>query len=392
MSKKSIFTFNGRASSDWNFYKTSPINFPSPVRDVESKPIPGRNGELTLDNGRYSNIEITIECWIKSDFRKYYDSFRGFLMQDSDYHRLEDDHYPDEFRMARVVKVEPNLISPAAGSIYITMSCKPQRFLKAGERPLPHLVSEESPISIMVKEGYWSSTLSADFIRTSQLNYYSDCIVTVLDTSAYADLQHSIVLHYSDIRARESLETGDGIKIGYSDIDPTAAGVPDDWDLTFYHAYNNVLKISIIQDYTIVETPIYYDIVDENDVIVGTIFPTSETIVNPTACDARPLLRFHYTAQSYKPQSPVCLINDTPITITLDYSHTVNSKSVTITDFYFDCETMDAYVDLPGYTRNLNWNGKTYAPYDIALKPGVNTVRFNNLVDYIEIVPRWWRL
>ena len=386
-SKKSIFTFNGRVSSDWNFYKTSPINFPSPVRDVESKPIPGRNGNLLLDNGRYANVEITIECWIKSDFRKYYDQFRGFLMQDSDYHRLEDDQYPDEFRMARVVKVETNLISPAAGSIYITMSCKPQRFLKVGEKALPQITGTGTPMNIQVAEGAANEIFDSAFIAAVSAATVGNRVMTVLDTDAYDGAGNKLILHYSDDRLTDST----WIIGGDSSTNPTTGNGGTVSYGGMAAPYNNVISVNITDKYTFFETPMYYEIVDSNNDLIGSVYPTTMTINNPTKYPARPLIRFHYS-QALNVQ-PVCLINQASITLTANTSVLVAPlKTVTIEDIYLDCDTMDAYAPLTGYSKPYNCNGGVYAPLDVVLEPGENIIRYNDTVDYIEIIPNWWTL
>ena len=52
------FTFAGRSSKDFGIYLSGSGVFNAPERDVETISIPGRSGDLILDNGRFKNISV----------------------------------------------------------------------------------------------------------------------------------------------------------------------------------------------------------------------------------------------------------------------------------------------------------------------------------------------
>lgn len=368
MSKKSIFTFNGRASSDWNFYKTSPINFPSPVRDVESKPIPVRNGNLLFDNGRYTNVEITIECWIKSDFRKYYDSFRGFLMQDSDYHRLEDDRYPDEFRMARVVKVEPNLISPAAGSIYITMSCKPQRYLKAGEREIELNFTDDA-------------TGGTDFDLYTALDNTIKTEVNALGIPADSRFPYFTLTRDTDYVFQDKPRGADAwiypndAGFGYWRYADNSSEIGD----KFYGVVTNDSSpfLSIHDDQGEVYTPSYF----------GT------TITNPTKYPASPLIKI-YGQIIHVFRTAFGVDADNWVKVLHFGSNADMNDGVLIVD----CSNFDFYSHNRMTGESLNLNNVALFNGELTIPPGTHVFRVSNFapyftgIDKITLTPNWWTL
>lgn len=131
-------TFDGQSSGDYGVYITGEAVYNAPARDVEMVTIPGRNGQLALDKGRFENIEVSYPAGIfadnETDFAQAVSDFRNFLASRSGYCRLEDDYNPNEYRMAVYksgLEVDPKLLR--AGEFDITFNCKPQRWLKDGE-------------------------------------------------------------------------------------------------------------------------------------------------------------------------------------------------------------------------------------------------------------------
>lgn len=128
--------FNGRSSLDFKVRISGAGTYKSPERDISSIEIPGRNGSLTLDNGRFKNVRTTYEAFIAEEFEENFSAFKNFLQQDSDYHRLEDTYHPDEYRMARFLgPLDPDVKFNEAGSFTLSFDRMPQRWLTSGESP-----------------------------------------------------------------------------------------------------------------------------------------------------------------------------------------------------------------------------------------------------------------
>lgn len=132
------FTFNNINSSQFHLYCSNGGTYDAPERDVTSVSVPGRNGELTIDNGRFANVNVAFPCFVAKQFAQNAENIRGWLMTPRGYCRLTDDAHPGEFRMARYVggvKFEPKYTDKEA-TMEIVFSCMPQRFLTSGESVL----------------------------------------------------------------------------------------------------------------------------------------------------------------------------------------------------------------------------------------------------------------
>lgn len=134
------FQYNGRASSDFGVFISGGGTYDAPERDVEFMTIPGRSGDLLLDNGRFKNIEIEYPCFIPDKFTDKWDPFRAHMMKSPSYHRLEDTYDQTHFRMAAfVASLNPEVVAlRRAASFPVTFVCKPQRWLKAGEQSITY--------------------------------------------------------------------------------------------------------------------------------------------------------------------------------------------------------------------------------------------------------------
>ena len=125
------FEFDGLKSSDYGVWISGEATFNVPERDVSVVEIPGRNGTLTLDNGRWKNVQLTYPCFMSGDFREGFDAFKNAIMPKTGYLRLEDTYHPKGYRMARLyggIKPKPGPYNRSA-KFDLTFDCWPQFFL-----------------------------------------------------------------------------------------------------------------------------------------------------------------------------------------------------------------------------------------------------------------------
>lgn len=158
------FTFDGINSLEQGVYITGEAVYNAPARSVEMIQIPGRNGDLAIDQGRYENLEVTYPagCFAKTqeEFAEKVRNIRNILASRYNYVRLEDSYNSDEYRLALYksgLELSPVAYSRAS-EFSITFECKPQRFLKSGETAYDFVTSyqgltDESSVQLQNENG-----------------------------------------------------------------------------------------------------------------------------------------------------------------------------------------------------------------------------------------------
>lgn len=153
------FTFDGVNSLDYDIYITGESVYNAPERAVEKVSVPGRNGDLTIDQGRFENLEVTYAqcgCAAKTqaELAEKVAAFRNALCSRVGYKRLTDDYNKDEYRMAMYVSgLEVEAIAQhRMGTFDIVFDAMPQRFLLSGE--VPKVVAQNmTPSSTKTESG-----------------------------------------------------------------------------------------------------------------------------------------------------------------------------------------------------------------------------------------------
>ena len=63
--------------------------FGAPSRDVTQIHVPGRNGDILIDNGGWNNVDVTYpSCCILSNFRENIAKLKSYLLANPGYHEL----------------------------------------------------------------------------------------------------------------------------------------------------------------------------------------------------------------------------------------------------------------------------------------------------------------
>ena len=132
---RNYIVFAGKSLKDFGVYISGPGIFDAPERDTKSVAIPGRNGELTLDNGRYKNQKGKYPAFIVKKLAKNAEGLRNYVLGLSGFQRFEDTYNPDEYRLAKYsggFKFNP-LDELKEAKFDLNFEFYPQRFLKIGE-------------------------------------------------------------------------------------------------------------------------------------------------------------------------------------------------------------------------------------------------------------------
>jgi len=130
-----FLTFGDVVSTEFGVWISGVGTFDSPERDVEYIQVPGRNGSLIVDNGRFNPVTITYPCFISKGFEHRFGAFKAALMAQAGFQRLQDTYHPDHFRLAsfRGPLTPSTGIYNKSGSFDVSFYCQPERWLQDGE-------------------------------------------------------------------------------------------------------------------------------------------------------------------------------------------------------------------------------------------------------------------
>lgn len=132
------FVFDGKCSKDFGLYISGGDTFGSAERDVTKISIPGKNGDLIVDNGRFKNKPVVYPAFIRQRFKAYAKEAREWLGQKSGYRKLQDSYHPEYYRMASFtgpLDFDTRMLN-LSGECNISFDCKPQRYLVIGDIPI----------------------------------------------------------------------------------------------------------------------------------------------------------------------------------------------------------------------------------------------------------------
>lgn len=132
--------YNGRSSKDIGLEVETFPEYEAPKRSYEKIHIPGRNGDLLIDNGCWENVSRKYSVSIGS-YDRLYDEMANkvseWLNSSISYARLEDSYEPEYYRLAVYHgSFSMTNIFNHGGKSTIEFDCKPQRFLKIGDIPI----------------------------------------------------------------------------------------------------------------------------------------------------------------------------------------------------------------------------------------------------------------
>lgn len=140
---KNVLTYGDIKSSDYDIYILSSDDEKSTERDIDTVSVPGRNGDLHFDNGRYSNITRKYQCYTRGDAGIKVTAYLAALMSVFGYQRIEDDLHSDYYKVGEILgNISPKFTTFKTGSRFdLEFDCKPQKYLKSGEKEITIITS-----------------------------------------------------------------------------------------------------------------------------------------------------------------------------------------------------------------------------------------------------------
>ncbi len=134
-----FLVFKESSSLDFALYIVTKGSYKGASRDVSYTSVPGRNGDLVTDNGRYNNITIPYKMTLLNktefDFSTLARKIKNWLLSEQGYFELWDSYDKDYFRLASYdgeVDIEQELRE--LGSLSLNFNCKPFKYSFEGQK------------------------------------------------------------------------------------------------------------------------------------------------------------------------------------------------------------------------------------------------------------------
>ena len=417
-------SFDGTSSRTYGVFITGEAVYNAPERAVEMISIPGRNGAFALDKGHFENITVTYSAGIfaenEEDFSEAISDFRNFLCSKTGYCRLTDEYNPDEYRLAVYksgLEVSPEQLK--AGEFELVFDCKPQRFLTSGETETA--VANNGTITnptlfdsrpILKFQGYGNIGIGGETITVDYVPI-GDVIMSDGETTSYQYTTNEVTLYYELYERAKIVIDG-----------------------SILNATDNIFidNISVITNYNIIAGDYYADGVRIEDQVgsdanaVGIVQDEkNESVVvafNPVVFQkgtAKTLTHEHrqyvkVTNRSggyneFSGRRTTELKYDGANTITLSSSNVRSNNSprvvatavstigqISANSTMLASGVFNVNLDI-GEAYWLNNNTPIDANYAVSLsaelptlKPGNNTITYDNTITNFKIVPNWWKV
>lgn len=191
---ESAFVFGSHSSRDFHLCVEKIPVIKMPARKMSRISVPGRNGDLHIDEGAFENYTQPYECYFHGPQAapELAHAIKAWLASPGAYQRLEDTYDPAYFRRATYAgPMDISNILQRYGRCIINFDCAPQSFLKTGEQLLPFA----APGSLNNPTGFEAKPLIVVYGSGSGTVTIGDCTVTVREIrdqiTLDCDLQHA---------------------------------------------------------------------------------------------------------------------------------------------------------------------------------------------------------
>ena len=405
-------------SSDYGIYISGEGTYDAPERAVEFVNVPGRNGAIALDQGRFDNIKVTYPAMVleddQEDFRDRLSAFRNAIISQKGYQRLEDSYHPDEYRMGVYcsgLNVKDLLTYHQGGNFELVFDCKPQRWLTSGETAtaITSGGTLNNPTSfdagpLLEIEGYGSIAFNGFTVTLANGNV-GDLVLIPRDTQFGSSAISKTYTFETDV-----FNDGDTITIPPVLFEFLGIITPGSY------GYESVsYSISASSTMTPTVTVPDYSGSAWGPELDTTISSPQLSISVPSASAAAVTKTAVVTVTGTKTTSgtdTITLTVEISVThSTMQVSMSSSSSNLTPLDYawhltpvhinstvnllghptYIDCETGESYRLVNSEIQSLNAFVSLGSELP-SLAPGNNSVTFTNTITSLKIAPRWWKV
>lgn len=369
----------------------------APERDVEYVEVPGRNGDIIIDHGRFKNIEVTYPVNIEDNLPTNIEALTTYLLSKRGYQRLEDSRHPDVYRMANfvgAVEVDPTGRHNRYGTTELTFNCKPQKFLTSGDTAI--LTIDGTAIGSQTI-GVGDVIFNAGAI--SQLQSFgadTSDIYTVIDIRSYLGGLHPFdhinfyftddhpePLIYASVR-RLSHPSGYGWLENETYTSGQIRNVYIGMDNEFIATHASADEVEIV-----IKGRARWDMYGTGSYYITGGTPNDGTITPPAGVHAyAPLLEIGVSGAV---SGDVAYLGSDLITLNTPATVGEADNPQTLSTIYIDCATLNAYTIIDNVLFNLNkyvtLTGEFLYPGDAP-----TTFYINSLIDSLTVRPRWYKI
>ena len=425
MGMRNYLIFGGVNSASYGIYITGSGVYNAPERAVERVTVPGRNGLLMIDQGRYENISVEYPAFAfgksRKEFREKIQAFRNAIASQTGYQRLEDSYHPDEYRMglyAEGLDVDVGAYG-GSGKFTLKFNCKPQRFLRDGEHSVAKAngekiinPTEHSSEPLLVVNGYGD-------IGIGDYNIHiDDVLIGQINVSDRIAVQNQGLVRTWNINEAQ-YNPGDHVTIGgmslktvfkitnsaaFYDYEPTGErtmGI-EYWGTSEQDATLSYSKSGKTANFGVAIPEIQLTI-GQNLTKRYSIRSTINVQINSTWQSQRlyDTYLFKYENGTLSVSLDRMLFNsDRALSIaspqetcTIELGAITGDSTVSILDdtIYIDCEIGEVYSIREDELVPLNSTVNLGSDLP-KLEPGENEITFSDTIEGLEITPRWWQL
>ena len=366
--------FGGVDSSDYGIYISGEGTYNAPERDVELVNVPGRNGAIALDQGRYNNIKVTYPAMVleadQEHFRERLSEFRNAILSQKGYQRLEDSYHSDEFRMGVYhdgLEVSDILTLARGGNFELIFDCKPQRWMSDGDIPVP-----VSSGDVLQNPTYSSANVFDNSYKFDRSLLNTGDTINVGQALFAVEWQSiSLSTIYSGITYSQS---------SVSTMTPTVSIVNGGYiflvrfttpSLTFTALDVNDSEVEKLANYTISAA--------KDGGGTDTVYVTVRV-----KC-GYDYIRYRIEVSTSSP------ISDVDNTLTANPTTGTSTVQLLGNPTYVDCETGEAYRRENDEYKSSNARVTIGADLPV-FSPGSNKVTYDNTITDMKITPRWWKI
>lgn len=431
MGIKHSLSFNGINTADYGVYISGEGVFDAPKRSVEMVSIPGRDGDLALDNGHFENIEVKYPAFVVApDLDTFTDTMRelrNMFCSQKGYARLADSFNPNEYRLGIYKSgLEVDVVKyNTAASFELVFDCEPFRYLMSGESEIE--VTSGSKIAnpcpfeskpLIELEGYGTLNIGEYEIELSNVEIGD---IELSSATSYIASRTQELSISTDIEIDTSLlNQGDTIRVNDNSRYPTSAYfymdilfssqyafvsssfTKDQYLSRLYHGVrrnvSNPDDVSVLCDPQLAPATFAYGVAStltgtgtatytfqKNSVqYTSTIAVTCELIY-----DGADKLTSRITRSiSSDPEGIISFENTRSVRLTLPVITGYSTQTALGHPTYIDCDIGQAYKESDGELISLDAYIDLGSDLPI-LDVGETEITFDNTITSVKIIPRW---